>query len=224
MAVSLKKNFIGFTLAEVLITLGIIGVIAGMTIPLLMTQIQDRQFKEAAKAAYSKAAQAVQQMKQDEGGSLSGYYGNSKSFSPVFMTYLKIVKDCGMYGSPGGETCVITSPDGSSGYTSLTGDVANTGSIGGEGSFITSDGMFWTIQNTTTFSNRIFIMVDVNGYLKGPNVFGRDAYVFELLNDNLIPMGAKNTYFPSNTYCQRTPSSIAAGFGCMVYVMQGIDY
>ncbi len=38
-----------------------------------MQNIQDKQFKEAAKAAYSKASQAVQQMKVDNGGTLANY-------------------------------------------------------------------------------------------------------------------------------------------------------
>lgn len=40
----LKKVF-GFTLAEVLITLGVIGVVAAMTIPTLMTNLQNRKLE-----------------------------------------------------------------------------------------------------------------------------------------------------------------------------------
>ena len=42
----------GFTLAEVLITLGIIGVIAALTIPALITKYQKRQTAVALKQAY----------------------------------------------------------------------------------------------------------------------------------------------------------------------------
>ncbi len=38
----MKKN-LGFTLAEVLLTLGIIGVVAAMTIPMLITNYQKKQ-------------------------------------------------------------------------------------------------------------------------------------------------------------------------------------
>src|SRR5690349_15587424 len=48
----------GFTLAEVLITLTIIGIIASLTIPALMNNIQDQQFKLAFKKAYVDASQA----------------------------------------------------------------------------------------------------------------------------------------------------------------------
>ncbi len=49
----------GFTLAEVLITLGIIGVVAAMTMPTLMSSTQGAQYKAAYKKALSALSQAV---------------------------------------------------------------------------------------------------------------------------------------------------------------------
>lgn len=49
----------GFTLAEVLITLGIIGVVAAMTMPTLINQTQGAQYKAAYKKALSALSQAV---------------------------------------------------------------------------------------------------------------------------------------------------------------------
>ena len=48
-----------FTLAEVLITLGIIGVVAAMTMPSLMNSTQGAQYKAAYKKALSALSQAV---------------------------------------------------------------------------------------------------------------------------------------------------------------------
>ncbi|MDR1326912.1 MAG: type II secretion system GspH family protein [Heliobacteriaceae bacterium] len=53
----MRKNS-GFTLAEVLITLGIIGVVAALTMPTLMSSTQGAQYK----AAYKKALSALNQM------------------------------------------------------------------------------------------------------------------------------------------------------------------
>lgn len=50
---------LGFTLAEVLITLGIIGVVAAMTIPSLMNQTGQAEFKTGMKKALSVLNQAV---------------------------------------------------------------------------------------------------------------------------------------------------------------------
>ena len=54
----MKKSF-GFTLAEVLITLGIIGVVAAMTMPTLMNSTQGAQYKVAYKKALSALSQAI---------------------------------------------------------------------------------------------------------------------------------------------------------------------
>src|SRR5574344_352750 len=54
----MTKRF-GFTLAEVLITLGIIGVVAAMTMPTLMNATNGAQFKTAYKKALSEISQAV---------------------------------------------------------------------------------------------------------------------------------------------------------------------
>ena len=54
----MTKRF-GFTLAEVLITLGIIGVVAAMTMPTLMNQTNGAQYKTAYKKALSAISQAV---------------------------------------------------------------------------------------------------------------------------------------------------------------------
>ena len=43
----MKKVFGGFTLAEILITLGIIGVVAAILIPTTMEKAQDWQLKQA---------------------------------------------------------------------------------------------------------------------------------------------------------------------------------
>ena len=50
---------VAFTLAEVLITIGIIGVVAAMTIPSLLINLQDKQFKAMYKKYYSTLAQAL---------------------------------------------------------------------------------------------------------------------------------------------------------------------
>jgi len=53
------RKFNGFTLAEVLITLGIIGVVAAMTMPTLINQTNGAQYKAAYKKALSAISQGV---------------------------------------------------------------------------------------------------------------------------------------------------------------------
>ena len=54
----MKKN--GFTLAEVLITLAIIGVVATMTLPALMTNTQEQQARTALKKGINTLTEAAQ--------------------------------------------------------------------------------------------------------------------------------------------------------------------
>ena len=67
----LKK---GFTLAEILIVLMVIGVVATMTIPSLMRGVQDAQFK----TAYKKAFNAVVNIAAME--SISGNFVANQSY------------------------------------------------------------------------------------------------------------------------------------------------
>ena len=55
----IRKPLAGFTLAEVLITLGIIGVVAAMTMPTLINSTNGAQYKTAFKKALSVMSQAV---------------------------------------------------------------------------------------------------------------------------------------------------------------------
>ncbi len=56
-----------FTLAEVLITLGIIGVVAAITMPTIMANVQKTILKNQFKSAYSKFSQALLQTQQNMG-------------------------------------------------------------------------------------------------------------------------------------------------------------
>src|SRR5574344_1829353 len=212
-----KVNHIvlAFTLAEVLIVLGIIGVVAAFTIPTLMKKIQDWDFKNAAKVAFSKSSQAVQKMNEDFSGVSSTFNtSNPGKFKDEFMKYFKVMKDCGI------SNCVPSSTT-SSIYKSLSGISANTYE-GGEGQFVTTDGMVFNIEDTI-YSN-VMIIVDVNGYLKKPNVYGKDTFTFQIIDNTLVPMGKPGTLFPATTYCDKTKNNNYQGLGCTYYVMQGIDY
>lgn len=82
---------LAFTLAEVLITLGIIGIVAAMTIPTLMTNINQNVFNSAQDLAVKKMRAATDQMRTDD---LIGAYDTNDHFVDQFQKYIKIVKRC----------------------------------------------------------------------------------------------------------------------------------
>ena len=80
-----------FTLAEVLITLGIIGVVAAVALPALITNINDRANSERQANIAQKITQAMEQMRAH--GELVKY-SSTDDFVDVLQKYLKITKRC----------------------------------------------------------------------------------------------------------------------------------
>ena len=90
---SLKKA--AFTLAEVLITLGIIGVVAAMTMPSLIQNYQEKATVTKLKKCYSLVSQAYVSILNDEGGSDTLQAGDDLEMMEKFGKYLKYQKTCG---------------------------------------------------------------------------------------------------------------------------------
>lgn len=61
------KKYFGFTLAEVLITLGIIGVVAALTIPTLIKNHQKHVYETKVKQTYSLVSNALEAARADYG-------------------------------------------------------------------------------------------------------------------------------------------------------------
>ena len=90
----MKKN-IAFTLAEVLITLGIIGVVSAITIPNLITSYKVHVIHKKLLKSYSVIQQVVRMMKTDD-LEPEMYIANSKTpFYKTFINYMSGATDCG---------------------------------------------------------------------------------------------------------------------------------
>ena len=158
-----------FTLAEVLITLGIIGVISALTLPSLIANYQKKQTVQQLKTAYSLLSQAVEQS-ISENGEIDDwdYTLNTNAFNETYiLPYLKIVKKCD------GGKCIKT--DNFNGYYELNGNKYTRIS----GSYILANGMILMAD----YPERGFLvyMIDLNGNKK-PNIMGKDIFAFYLLN------------------------------------------
>ena len=80
-----------FTLAEVLITLGIIGVVAALTMPALITNIQDRIQQKRIENIHQKLSKVTDKMAVQSG--LTGY-GTTMAFVQEMSKHMKIAKIC----------------------------------------------------------------------------------------------------------------------------------
>ena len=86
----MTKRF-GFTLAEVLITLGIIGVVAAMTIPTLVADYQKRTYDTAATTFERKLGEALKVMNSQQ--TLAGF-DSTEDFVEELSKHFKISKTC----------------------------------------------------------------------------------------------------------------------------------
>ena len=198
----LRKR-LAFTLAEVLIVLGIIGLIAEMTIPTLMADFQKQMQIVGLKKAYSEINQAVVQMAIAGGCpidlSCNDVFNNTSGDPFVattktgneFKKYFKLAKDCGATEetNPPPEPCFSPTTsyyfDGSGGrsfaacmfYSFTTVDGFNI-MVDGNG-FCVDKSPDHTNYNTNQVCGSVY--VDVNGFKK-PNNMGRDIFEFYITN------------------------------------------
>lgn len=221
----------GFTLAEVLITLGIIGIIAAITIPILMANYQKQQYIVELKKAYSEFNQAIKSLSADQncGGDLicTGLFPggfDSTTFGNEIVKYFKVVKNCKNSVScmiPG-SLLINQAYDGSSTPDNYAASVSSNPYI-----FQTLDGMLFMIfgENNSECNNSwgsgddishvcAEVIIDING-IKGPNYFGRDIFDFYITNGKrgplLYPCGglgddADTWRIANNTCTTSTPS------------------
>ena len=86
------KKKTAFTLAEVLITLGVIGVVAALTMPTLLKNIAERSNSEAQANLAQKITKSMDLMRAD--GGLERTYNSTDEFVDEFSKYIKISTRC----------------------------------------------------------------------------------------------------------------------------------
>lgn len=168
------RRFDGFTLAEVLITLGIIGVVAAMTMPTLMNQTNGLQYKTAFKKSLSAISQAVTlnvalddvsfaDATEESGTSATA---DKKNVADILRTRMKVVKSSDSAGYTFPENFGIVQNDCGD---DCGPDDAVTVLV--DTYLFFNDGSMLAIQSTDTQCTKdspCFGVIDVNGK-KGPN-------------------------------------------------------
>lgn len=227
-----------FTLAEVLITLGIIGVVAALTLPALITNTQNKQLETGLKKAYSTINQALLLYQNENGVPISITELKPAELKPILMKYLKTVRDCGLGTTDVDTACIpnnkyIDAPEKQKHiYKTYNGQNDINYSAFDDGQFVINDGMLVLINNAgggvvQGADTNVFISVDVNGYNKRPNRLGQDLFMFQINeNGTLLPMGAKGThlYSENDQYCSTTSNNDMNGGGCTAKALSHEDF
>ncbi len=203
-----------FTLAEVLITLGIIGVVAAFTIPSLLTNFQKRETITRLKAAYSILNQAIKLSEYDNGEIESWDY----TLSPADWVD-KYIRNYAKISDINSRTVKQSER-----WKLLDGTLLNWGSgMYTNPKYSLINGVwvsFYINKYSGTVNYRkqgVWIIVDVNGNT-GPNRMGRDVFVMSIFPyaypDEKIVMGAHEQCGSGTLHRQMTKREQLLNSGC----------
>ena len=202
-----KYRILGFTLAETLITLVIIGVVAAITLPVLFSNYQEEQTKAALKKNYAAFKNAFYKLKYIDGADYNNLVipANNQqinvttSFKNDLSKYMVISKFC--RHTEGCFPSVIYKKNGkvyTSNYSSTTDQYSqeNISFVLNDGTSVlltlwsdfTITGNYMGINGNRLESVALVIFIDVNG-LRKPNTNGKDIFYFVLGKDGIIPTG-----------------------------------
>lgn len=186
----MKKSF-GFTLAEVLITLGIIGVVVAMSIPALNAKIQKTELETAFKVTYSRLNEILKGIEND--------YGSIVSVAKDEDEFLMLLKSysAGSSFCKKGQAAKICWPER---WVSLNGTKISAPEnmnilVMANGASININCFSATCTSKVELKENIGcvrLRVDTNG-TKLPNRVGYDIFDFYITSDGLIPRGDSRT-------------------------------
>ncbi len=172
----------GFTLAEVLITLAIIGVVAALTIPSVVRNYQKTQTVTQLKKAYSALVNTTNLAIAQEGPIAQWAVGHwnpedSKTFANTYLIpYLKVAKNCETKTT---NECKFEAISLNNSCSLNDGGSCNLGS--NYARFFLNDGTLVAVvtysQTSPTEQKFATIRIDINGQKK-PNVYGKDVFLF----------------------------------------------
>ncbi len=198
-----QKN--AFTLAEVLITLGVIGVVAALTMPNLIGNYQKKANVTALKKAFSVLNQAyidINRIKGIDAVSMCTI-NDSKCLGDLFKDELRLIS--GTLWKPGSE-----SADGCWEDSDITNKTESHYCT------VTADGIVYDFdmewQNTEDRINA-YILIDTNG-TKRPNKFGRDRYIFSIAKGTINPYKSNTLDDSIIPVCKDGKGTMTDNLGC----------
>ena len=199
-----------FTLAEVLITLAIIGVIAAISVPSLIQKTNQAELITAWKKNFATLSQALDNVMFNDG---SINIKDSYALRNALGNQLKFVKSCdspiGNCWHAAGVAKTLPLPNGTTyNYESNMSDI--TGAI-------LNNGALLVIHEDTGYTALGWIMVDVNGF-KSPNVAGRDIFIGRITSDGFVAPTEKE-FGTCNPVSVGDSGNSYIGLGCSSYYL-----
>ena len=202
-----------FTLAEVLVTLGIIGVVSAMTVPSLMQNYQRQSYVTQLHKVYNELSQALVRYQNDSNALNIKEAGltNQAAIESFVKNYFKVINDCGETKTP----CFASE------YKKLTGTAVATWNP--KAHYTISSGASIGVGTVMTGDTLFRVYVDINGQ-KGPNIWGRDIFIMYIYKNGLLddstlsetstaPMTEADRTSMFNTNCNTSTTSIHGCFG-----------
>lgn len=170
----MKKLLKGFTLAEILITLSIIGVVAVIILPSIFTNVQKHSLSTQLAKFYSQTQEAIKRYMV-----INDIDTFSEMNADAFVKeYLNIVQVC---NTDSATDCFASS------YSSISSSVKSYSGL----DFITDSGSAYILQDGSVITFNLSgnrLTFDVNGK-KSPNKMGLDLHAI-----NILPDGSLDSY------------------------------
>ncbi len=174
-----------------MVSLGIIGIIAAMTVPNLISKIDKETRLSQFKIAY-KLLKEVAELSYMENGYPprlpSSGLTNAQLFDIYYRPYLKIVKDCGIGNQTGKDRC-FASPNG--GFYNLQGVEPKNYPPSNYYKVILQNGMSLAVIPTqqtepgvNNFHSSAIFIIDVDGPSKGYSKLGQDVFYFSYVDSS----------------------------------------
>lgn len=236
------KKALAFTLAEVLITMGIIGIVAEMTIPTLMQNFQRQVLISQLKRSYALISQVYPSVVNDNGDpttwpNITCMNDVAKIFIPYFQTVATDTPAGSDYGTPGGHIMGYPNNNNTMDLTKTTTNYPFYPQLklkSGETIWFdapTTPTTGFTCPGSTNGTPFCFMLsIDVNG-VSLPNRWGVDIFSFQATKNAILPFESMNTHVdPNDIFCETSPAAgwgwLGNGCGCTNHVLTkgNMDY
>ena len=211
-----KKS--AFTLAETLIVMGVIGVVAALTLPNLNSSTSDKEVVTKVKKIYQNLNDAMGRAEAVYGPYSDWFVNDTTDAAKAtragerITEFMKISKNCGITANQGcfSSSGARDTPSSPSAVALDTGDAYRV---------ITADGTALRFK----YESGINIYVDIDGP-KGANVLGKDTFYFMIVDGVLQPKGYEDSFSDLLTHVKGNTFGVALYGTTWLLRYDNLDY